>query len=121
LFTGMGGLGVVGRGEGLGEPRDGPARCVVDGENDTAFSEEAVLPDRDRFPEIFWKNLPAVDPLFWCFGSYVVVASEARRDECAEPDCPGTVSENLRLSGARCGCADVGGVELFAVVLLSVT
>jgi len=125
LFTGMGGLGVVGRGDGLGDPRDGPVRCVVDGENETALID-ALLPDRDRLPEIFWKNFPAVEPLFWCFGS-CVAASEARRvDDGPEPFCPGTVSENLRLSGARCGCAVVGcagggGVALFAFVLFSVT
>ena len=111
-----GGLGEEGRGEGgapvVGGVLDGPGlpKCVVEGENDTARSELAVLADLDLFPElvILEKILDAVELLFSCFG-WKPEASEARRDELPELDWPGTDKENLRLSGARCdaaGCAD---------------
>jgi len=103
-----GGLGVAGCGEGgaaeVESVLDGPAlpRCVVEGENDTARRELAVLADRDLFPEfvILEKILDAVELLFSCFG-WKTEASEARRDELPDVDWPGTVRENLRLSGAR--------------------
>jgi len=89
----IGGLGVAGRGEGgaavVGGVLDGPGlpRWVVEGENDTARRELAVLADLDRFPElvIFEKILEAVEPLFSCLG-WNVEASEPRRDELPDDD-----------------------------------
>jgi hypothetical protein len=60
---------------------------VVEGENDTARRELAVLADLDLFPEfvILEKIFDAVEPLFSCFG-WKPGVSEARRDELPELD-----------------------------------
>lgn len=101
----IGGLGVGGLGEvgiAVGEVLEGPARFEVEAENDTFFNELAVLADLDRLPENLLKIFDAVEPLFLCVAWNE--ASDARREEASElPDCPGTVRENLRRSGALSG------------------